>query len=68
MKAETKKQLTIAGAVTFMVFCSPWIHRLAYENLMNANPALDPKDAHIWAFMLSLVGIFVGYLAANGAL
>lgn len=52
-----KYALIIPLVITFL---SPWMHKLAYENLMLANIGLDSAEAHVWAMSLSIGSIVIG--------
>ncbi len=48
-------------SIPFLIlFATPWMHRLAYENMHLAVPGMGDEAAHIWAIVLSLVAICSG--------
>lgn len=48
---------------SFVLFLTPWVHRLAYENIRIAVPDLSSADAHAWALGLSALGFAVLFYA-----
>jgi hypothetical protein len=57
-----KKNLDLWAITTAVVFLTPWLHRLAFENITRAVPGMNVDAAHAVALFLPLAGlIFAGF-------
>lgn len=45
-----------------IVFCTPWAHRLAYENILLAIPSIESYGAHWFAGLISFCALAFSWI------